>query len=348
MVNKFRNEDEVKKALQKKVGMVNTAIWKRLVEDFYVNEVIGGESNLSWLVKNYRKFQELASEIAKEEGFFVKNEFPLHKKEGSSVITREDIIFSKALAYKIEKLPVVRKFRKEVLQGVLIKPENLKSWIQTMKEKDGPPTRYLKVKDSDVTVATEGNRVLMKGNFSPVEELFDIEFIELKVPGEGWVDIIHVNASGTLGQLKLVADKITKIHCPVWKEYQTVGFILTGKIPLIPKISYSYNITPDLPLQVTMKIDARITPKALSDEYTKIRKKLFMGKRVKPLQEKSLTLAEFFLDHEKNGFTWEGLMQVWNTNYPQWTYDKYSNFQKDCRRAINWLMKNRLAYKSLL
>ncbi len=348
MGKNFRSEDEVKEALQGKVGKVNAVIWDYLIEGFYVNEVLEGMDSLSNLVKDYRKFQQLISRAAKEDGLRAKAEFPVTKKEGSSVITREDIIFSKILAYEMGKVPAVKKFRREALKGMLVKSENLKSWVQTMQEKDGPPSRYLKVKDRDVSIVTEGDRVLLKGYFSPEEEILGLEVIDLTFPGDGWVNVIPVNALGILGQLKKVADKIINFHCPLWKEYQAVGFILTGKVPLIPKVRYSYKITPGMPLQITMEFNARITPKALSEEYTKIRQKLLKKKRVKPLQEKSLTLAEFFLEYDKSKFTWEGLMQVWNSHYPKWAYNEYSNFQKDCRRAINWFLGSRVTYNSIL
>ncbi|GEM_PF-3265551 len=349
MGKNFRSEDEVKEALQSKVGKVNTVIWDYLIKKFYVNEVLEGMESLSNLVKEYRKLQQFISQAAKEDGLPAKAEFPVTKKEGSSVITREDIIFSKILAYEMGKVPAVKKFRREALKGVLVKSESLKSWVQTMQEKDGPPTRYLKVKDRDVSIVTEGDRVLMKGCFSPTEEILGLEVIDLTFPGDdGWVNTIPVNASGILGQLKKVADKIIKFYCPVWKEYQAVGFILTGKVPLISKVRYSYKIIPGMPLQITMKLNARITPKALSEEYTKIRQKLLKKKRVKPLQEKSLTLVEFFLEYDKNDFTWKELMQMWNEYYPKWAYNEYSNFQKDCRRAINWFLGSRVTYNSIL
>jgi len=354
MRKRYRSEEDIKGAVEKKLGRkVIEVIWKVLKEDGYIEEVLEGyEDAFNSLLRRYRVEEEVYLEGARAGAgiYGAQRLFPPPQKEDSP-ITKADIVLSKLLAAEVSKLPFVKQFRREVLNGNLIQPGEIERWIQTTKEEDGPPTQYVKIRAKNIDVTID------KGSWWPLkimptfeaDDVVGIEHEFLSYPSKtGWVERVPINVDGILGRLKSVARRIIEYYCPAWQEAQTVAFVLTGQVPIIPRVRYSVNVTfSGGPCWVTLKFDARITPQDLAREYSKIRRKIMGNSHAKPLTKKHQELAVFAAEH-KDGLTWEKLMHKWNEKFPKWAYKNYRLFCRDAIGAINRLLNGKVNYASLL
>jgi hypothetical protein len=350
----YHSEEDIKAEVEKKLGKkVNEVIWDILKEDGYIEEVLGGYENaFNLLLRRYRRQEKVYLEGAKAGvGIYgAQRLFPPPKKEDSP-IPQADIVLSKLLAAKVSKLPFVKQFRREVLGGKLLQPDEIEGWIQATKEQDGPPTRYAKIRAKKVNVTID------KDNWWPLkimpafeaDDVIGIEHEFLSYPSKKeWAECVPINVDGTLGRLKSVAGRIIKYYCPAWQEGQAVAFILTGQTPVIPKVRYGVKLTSSGgPCWVTLKFDARIKPQDLAREYSKIRRKIMGNSHAKPLTKKHQELAVFAAEH-KEGLTWEKLMHKWNEKFPKWAYKNYRLFCRDAIGAINRLLNGKVNYASLL
>lgn len=348
---KFRNEEEIKNYLRKKFKReVSNKIWEYLKKHYYVEEVLNGEENaLSSLSKAYKDLLEVYKE-GEEEGlekgvsvYGSRKLFPL-PKEGYTPITEEDITLSKVIAYKLNQLPLIRQFRRQVLNDKLLSLDELEGWLREIAKKDGKPTCYTKKAIEKVEFEENKIKPILKEEGKYILE----GPVLLAFPSKsGWTEYIPINVDGVLGRLKKVAEDLIKYHCPAWKEAEAVGFILTGKPPIIPRVRYSLSLnSPGGPCWVTLKFDARITPTKLAKDYAQIRKKILGNHHVIPLSKKHQKLAEFVSDNKGN-LTWEKLMHKWNEQFPQWAYTNYRLFHRDANAAIDRILDNKIDYKTL-
>lgn len=349
MRKRYRSEEDIKAAVEKKLGRkVIEVIWKVLKKDGYIEEVLEGyEDAFNSLLRRYRVEEEVYLEGARAGAgiYGAQRLFPPPKKEDSP-ITKADIVLSKLLAAEVSKLPFVKQFRREVLGGKLLQPDEIESWIQATKEQDGPPTRYAKRRVKSVTV-TENLAIIP--SFDETSGWEPIEHEYLSYPSKtGWAERVPINIDGILGRLKRIVHRIITYYCPAWQEAQAVAFVLTGQVPIIPRVRYSVNVTfLGGPCWVTLKFDARITPQDLAREYSKIRRKIMGNSHAKPLTKKHQELAVFAAEH-KDGLTWEKLMHKWNEKFPKWAYKNYRLFCRDAIGAINRLLNGKVNYASLL
>ncbi|MCF6096773.1 hypothetical protein L1766_07150 [Thermovorax subterraneus] len=351
---KFRNEDELKSYVAKRLKKkeINDKVWQKLKEEGYVEEVLlDYEDSLLYLLKRYKQEEKFYNEAFKDGAetavnvYSARKLFPPPKNtEGQSAITEEDIALSKVIAYKLSQLPLVKQFRRQELKNRLLSLDEMEEWIKETAKRDGQPTLYAKKPIERIEFI--GNEI------KPVLKQEDKYIVEgpilLAFPSKtGWVEHIPINVNGVLGRLKKIAERITKVYCPIWSEAQAVGFILTGKPPIIPKLQYSLSLTSSEGLcWVTLKFDARITPQKLAKEYTKIRKKILGNHHIVPLTQKHLKLAEF-VSENKEGLTWRKLMRKWNEAFPQWAYTNYRLFCRDANAAIDRILDSKIDYNSL-
>lgn len=348
---KFRNEDELKKHVRKKLKHeINDLIWQKLKEEGYIDEVLSDfDGALSDLLRAYKREEKLykaAFQEGLEKGVSVygsRKLFPL-PKEGYTPITEEDITLSKVIAYKLNQLPLIRQFRRQVLNDKLLSLDELEGWLREIAKKDGKPTCY--AKKAIEKVEFEENKI--KPIFKEEGKYILEGPVLLAFPSKsGWTEYIPINVDGVLGRLKKLAEDLIKYYCPAWKEAEAVGFILTGKPPIIPRIRYSLSLNSSGgPCWVTLKFDARITPTKLAKDYAQIRKKILGNHHVIPLSKKHQKLAEFVSDNKGN-LTWEKLMHKWNEQFPQWAYTNYRLFHRDANAAIDRILDNKIDYKTL-
>jgi len=353
MTKKCRSEEDVKSAVEKKIKKpVNPLVWEKLIEERYIEEILGGFGEIEYILDKYKSEEEYFQKVVQigAEIYGARRLFPV-RKEGNSSASETDVILSKLIAAEVSKLPFVKQFRREVLGEKLLQPDEIESWIQATKEKDGPPTQYVKIRAKKVNVTID------KDNWWPLkimpafeaDDVIGIEHEFLSYPSKKeWAERVSINVDGILGRLKRTVHRIITFYCPAWQEAQTVAFVLTGQVPIIPRVRYSVNVTSSGgPCWVTLKFDARIKPQDLAREYSKIRRKIMGNSHAKPLTKKHQELAVFAAEH-KEGLTWEKLMHKWNEKFPKWAYKNYRLFCRDAIGAINRLLNGKVNYASLL
>jgi hypothetical protein len=93
-----------------------------------------------------------------------------------------------------------------------------------------------------------------------------------------------------------------------------------------------------------MTVDPITTPRELAAKYARFRLQVLnqgtgkLGKRLKrarPLSEKHAKLATFAVRHNPLD---SKKMTVWNRQFPQWEYTRYSNFSRDAKVAKERLL----------
>ncbi|MGB9792513.1 MAG: hypothetical protein ACPLTR_08065 [Thermacetogeniaceae bacterium] len=346
-------------AIEKKIGrpIISEEVWDMFVADGFVDGVIEGDYLFKDLVDDYLAIEKyvkagvkIGANIYEAERILLpKSGFP--KEKGADIsIREEDIAFSKAVAYKVAQIPHIKKFRREVLKGKLLQPEEMEAWIEEKRKQDGTPTRFLKIRAKDIAVSID-EKSWWPLKITPVfdeEDVIGVEHVYLFYPSRnGGLKQVPINVDGILGRLKAVAVDIVTYHCTVWKEAEAVAFILTGRVPFLPKVRYKISFSSNgTPCWVTLNLDARTTPQELAKEYTKIRRRVMGSYHHKPLSGKNLKLAEFTAER-KEGLTWGQLMKKWNEEYPQWEYKNYRLFCRDAIGSINRLLEGKIDYASL-
>jgi hypothetical protein len=332
---KKRDDDTVKytdirdRLCRETRGQVNEVIWAYLEEKGYVAEVEQGFPDaFRQLVREYKKLQKLTQETRKTSREV--------KSEGQVSADNRHVVLSHILAAEAGRNPEVKKFREEVLGGRLLKPEEMEGWIEETRRKDGPPTLYAKMRLEEVDFQEDRGRMkivpVLAGD-SPGSAVVGLSFETLEYPSfSGVIKSVPINAFGILGRLKKVVSRIAKDES-LWGEHNAVTFILTGLVPIIPKMKYGYRFSSrGGPFWVTMTFDVRLSPAEVARHYSEIRRKVFAGQD-KPLSEKHEELA-LFTASKKDNHTWEKLMHLWNEKYPQWAYTNRRNFARDAAAAI--------------
>lgn len=349
MSKKYRSEGDVRAAIEKKTAKpVNPHVWEKMLNEGYIQELLDDYGTIKDVINRYREEEEFFQKGVRvgAETYGTRRMFPV--KKGSSPASKADVVLSRVIAGEISKLPFVKQFRREVLNGNLLHPEEIETWIQAKRKEDGPPTKYVKIRPKGIDVTIDKNNwwpLKVMPSFE-TDDVIGVEHEFLSYPSK--IDVFPINVDGTLGRLKSIAEEIIKYYSPAWDETQAVGFILTGQTPVIPKVSYSINITSSGgPCWVTLKFDARTTPQDLTKEYSRIRHRILGNSHVKPLTQKHQELAVFAAEH-KDGLTWEKLMHKWNERFPKWAYTNYRLFCRDAVGATKRLLNSKVDYTSLL
>ncbi|HSV31729.1 MAG TPA: hypothetical protein VLH40_06885 [Atribacteraceae bacterium] len=314
--------EEAKLAIEAVLGRpVVPVIWERLCREKYVDEFIQGFLSLKGFRVAYQKNEAIYQ--AGQQAAGGKFSFPERKEEASDT---KDITFSEVLAAGRSRLPYVKAFRREVLGGVLLTPDQALSWLFSQADKR-------EIAPGSYPVVTHNLKGLVGAITDPAFDNFyedsresaSVPFIQEGVSGNAL--LFFSNGTDKLKRLADVANFLTNEG--FWKLPQAVDFVLTGRTPLIPAVRYGWPQTQlkGLPLPVSLTVDVRMSPQALAKEYSKIRKRLLGNRHIKPLTPKASALAIFTA--KKEGLSWQGSMQKWNEQYPQWTYTHYRNFCRD-------------------
>jgi hypothetical protein len=292
----MRTEAEVRSALEKRLGRpVSDALWQGLVEDRYVAEVLHGEAGaFDALVKQYRRRERWAREYQRES--------KTERREAPP--DRRALLVSRLLAREASHLPEVKAFRREVLPGGLLSPEEVGPWIR--------------------------EKVREAGEGSPDRTLWWVE-------GGKWHSCF-VGMEGVLARLWWLSREVARqINC---SEAQATDFILTGRVPIISPLRWGVHRTFTQVYayaRIVLEINPEVSPAEVAQFYREARKSVLQGERSKPLSQRVAALVEFVLGHD--GGTWREKMEAWNREYPQWRYTSEKNMARDYHRAVGKLLR---------
>ncbi|MDI7245864.1 MAG: hypothetical protein QME92_00080 [Bacillota bacterium] len=304
-------------------------IWQVLDDEGYVKEVLDGFPDaFEDMQKKYRylhkRFPAQAHAQKKEE----RKEIPPDQRLGA---------LAQILAIEASRLPEVIAFREEVLQGRLLKVEEVSGWIRREAEKQGAGSLWVRLPlpDGCRPSSSRGLRWLScladlpddaKSTW-PVQ--WDAETLAYPGPEDKWVERVAVARDGPLGQLKRVADALLR-RFPLWQEAQAVAFVLCDAIPMLPKARGTLRVSSVAPSRITLELDPRLSAREAAGFYAQLRKEALKGPD-RPMTEKHLRLAVFLAEHPD--MAWEALKGQWNRAYPAWAYSDRRYFARDAKAA---------------
>jgi hypothetical protein len=327
-----RTEEGIRTALEDKINRpVIDDIWDTLWEEGYVEDVLLKKYDGAFpsLLKKYRLMEKeyLTNYSAGRQAGTQKNIIEIMKEWKETPPIKESVVFCRVLAAEVGKLPIVRQFRQDALNGSLLQPEEIETWLETMAEREaslyGLSGRQISPGE------LENLDTLLKS-----EEQFPSSTLEFFSTNDGQLKYLDISPAGILGRLKNVAITIINFKAPMWSEHEAVSFALTGQVPHIPtvkgKVFWPFNGQS----VVSLTFDARITPQTLAKEYGKIRRQILGSGHVKPISEKHQELAAYAAG-KKEGLTWDALMRQWNKDFPKWQYIHTRIFCRDALSAIN-------------
>jgi len=248
-----------------------------------------------------------------------------------------------ALANKEED---VIKFRREILNDKLLKPEEVPIWIEERAAKENH-THTISF-DVDSGVGWEDRLLEEVKHFVESRKAGELWYpgtgaektvLAYPKPPSEWVDYVVINKKGVLGRLK----HLTKKYQDFWNEAETVHFILTGiAFPISHARVGTYLSFFGLD-RVTLEVSPHLPGDKVKKLYLEMRKDLLNFKGSKQnkkrmLTEKHLTLAVFAVEEKGS---WAMKLRKWNKKYPQWAYPdtarRRSTFARDCRAAYERL-----------
>jgi hypothetical protein len=147
---------------------------------------------------------------------------------------------------------------------------------------------------------------------------------------------------GVLDELRLVSEMLARRYG--WHVSQAVLFVLTGQIPLVPPIKTELRLIRPLTSgsRVILSIDPDTAPEELAAHFRRARRAL-RGGAYRPLSEKHAFLA-FFVARRPRRERWARRMDAWNAAYPQWRYERVTNFSRDALQSQRRLVRPHLAY----
>jgi hypothetical protein len=331
-----KSAEDLRNAVEKRLGApVNQRIWQRLLDDRWVNEVMGGFSTVGELLDQYRKEAAFVQEAARSST--ARSEYRNPPPDTRAVL------LSRLLVQEAERLPVVKQFRREHLPSGLLKEDEVEPWIEEQRGKDGKHTLWIELPlPLEPAVAEQ-----LTSDRPPPPDLLARQSAAIKrktlayLGEDNWVRRCPVHVSGVLDKLRGLSKSLARKFD--WREAAAAQFVLTGKTPLVASVriktqpsssrvpSGAYNR-----VRVMLDVDPEIPPTKAVKAFREVRQRVRRGERYQPLSRKIATLVGFVLDRPED--TWEEKMRHWNEQYPEWRYGHSSNIAKDYHRAVRKLL----------
>ena len=258
--------------------------------------------------------------------------------------SREDVI-SRLVAAEAGKDRDVIAFRRDVLGGSIVSPEQVEGWIKRRAKADGPPSVWLTVpvppgrevrstKDAattepPLTISQETPAILVQRQY--------LSYFSLLVPLlDDPTREVPTAEGGVLDRLRQLSEVLARHYG--WDEALATNFVLTGEAPLVPAVeiggSYPSNFT--TLARITLTVDPALSPREVGDHYRHARDEI-VGRRHRKLSEKHMRLATFSAERPA-GESLRKRMAAWNRKYPDWRYKTETNFGRDCNQAIKRLL----------
>jgi len=338
---------EWRKRVQKKIGKIPNEVWTVIIEKGFI-EVANEEEELEEGGGLEYLLERIEEELVSYSSYANIPKLP-KQQQGQDMPPREippDKRFqalSKIISMLANRDDEILKFRQEVLNGKLLKPEEVPEWIKSTAEKEGHTlTVTLNVpagnscSESLVERAKQVALDIKQGKVTAGVTYGGVTLSYVN-PSSEWKEVVPINESGILGRLKRLAEQ----YKAFWPEAWAVHFILTGMAYPISHARVGTRLNSSGLSKITLEVSPHLPGAKVAKLYLEERKKLLKltGKKEEKsrrLTEKHLTLAVFAV--EEMG-SWAMKLRKWNRKYPQWAYPETarSTFARDCRKAYERL-----------
>ena len=317
----------------------------------YLQDVVTGDKTIQQLAAEVRRIQKAAGHpvVARTGSHKVGPpppdntagpEDPGGKRSIGGKGTRERAL-SVVLAIQADKDQEVQAFRRDALDGDLMKPDQVRQWILNQADEDGPHTIWHSEipipPGHEVRVADDVFEMQPPLTISEVGKvtLRVMEFYENGLDGEPVA--VKIKEGVSLDQLRSLSQRLARTY--FWRVAQATCFLLTNGVPIIdpiegtvPRRSNYTALT-----RIVLSIDPTVSPREVAQAYGLLRGQV-VGPRHRDLTLKHHSLAVFYAQMDE-GKTWAQRMKYWNEkiNRPEWQYKTDTNFARNCTKAYQRL-----------
>jgi len=223
-------------------------------------------------------------------------------------------------------------FRHDVLRGKLIELDKVEKWIENQQRRAKVRYRWVrfKVANSEIEHGLVDGRPSLRFR-TPITEVageFGIQSptVAYGVPGSDSPHHAMSPGDGSLERLRRLSETLANQY--QWQPAQATLFVLTGAVPVISLLGYSYAMKePRAASRITMTLDPILSPSEVAARYDKVRKQV-LGSRYRSISEKHLELAIFITDRPECE-PLKKSMAAWNKRFPKWEYSAPTNFGRD-------------------
>ena len=235
----------------------------------------------------------------------------------------------------------VLEFRERELNGKLLEPDEVEAWAS---RQDDSPTVWL----ADIPVPEPHEVTKVAADTYQVEPPLTVSTVsrpvEKRLPlfvdaaGDRRTEV-KITAGGVLERLARLCERLQRRYG--WHMVQAVSFVLTNAWPIVNSTTVA--LTRDSPfsalVRIKLSIDPALSPLQVANDYRHVRNLVIgEGTRSRELTRKHKILAMWH-ESQSGEMTWVEKKRLWNEGYPQWGYDNEAIFARDCRRAVQRLLR---------
>lgn len=319
---------DIRAELKSKIPDLGDGEWALLEDDGHVAEVESDAAGVEHLVERVERVRRVGAPRRHAGDKVGATADPAELARRAS--SRADAISALLAADACRREEVVA-FRREVLRGNLLKPEQVAEWVERRSREGEQVRRKTLGEPWEVDPAAEG-REWIDGR--PVVR-YETPSVEYAAPEGGWVQAAA--SSSELERLRKVGEGLASSYG--WEQAQATIFLLTGAVPILPAIRA--RTVSKLPVvaatRIVLEVDPTVTPREVAERYAEVRTRVTGGQRSRRMSEKHLRLAIFAESHEQG--TWADRMARWNSDFRDWRYTEPTNFQRDATGAIRRLLR---------
>jgi hypothetical protein len=343
------NPDDIRRELERELGRtLPEAAWDFLVERGWVRDVGVGAMTIHGLAKHVRAHERAWGGPTTARTMVPRMLASAKRGKPAETAPARQEVVSRLLAAEAAEDKEVRSFREEELGGSLMKPQDVDRWIARQAKKDGPPSRWLTVTlptgyevrlsptftfattEPPLTISEKTPAILVHKRYLSYLR-YGVDEVEEDPTGE-----VPTAEGGVLDRLRQLSQSLARFYG--WDEAAATNFVLTGEVPFMPSIetrSWVPSAYRTL-ARISLTIDPALSPRKVADHYRRIRGRI-LGGRHRELSAKHVRLA-IFVAGRPTRESWRERMIAWNKEYPNWSYRRETNFNRDWKQAIQRLL----------
>jgi hypothetical protein len=338
-------ESALRREIEKILTFVPDLLWKIARKENYVSEVLQGGRGANTpesLAKRLRDWMDTGGPQQQPAPRFIAPTLARRQRRGKTVQSHQGAV-SDAIAEIVRQREDVRSFRRDVLHGQILKPEDVERWIEEHR-RDGAYPHAVLVRLKTGFEFDDRDEFKLKPLLSSVEPE-DIErfvsndTLDYGKPGSDLTHSVPIDRDGSLRVVYEISRTLARLFC--WQDAQATVFLLTDLTPMIdtelvglsppPVVTLPYGEVKPLAClaRLTMTVDPLLTPREVSQKYAKLRSRCLVSKP-RAMSQKHLELAVFATKHPAVD---RDAMELWGREFPSWKYQRVSIFARDAREA---------------